>query len=199
MVFVPVGQVSDKLLATVRTFTSSSFVVRTKVEPASLTRAVKRELASIDAALPLSRVSTMEELASRSIAAQRFNMLLLGSFAALGLVLAAIGIYGVMSYTVAQSTREIGIRMALGAQARGVLRLVTAQGMGLALIGMALGLAASLALTRLMEGLLFGVSTADPATFALYSVILAAVALVACLIPARRATKVNPLVALRYE
>ena len=199
MVFVPVQQVSDKLMASVRTFTSTNFVVRTTGEPTSLSPAVKQQLAELDAALPLSRISTMEEIAARSIASQRFNMLLLGLFAALGLLLAAVGIYGVMSYTVAQSTREIGIRMALGAQARGVLKLVTRQGMKLTLVGMALGIAASLVLTRLMEGLLFGVSTTDPATFALYSIILAAVALVACLIPARRATKVDPLVALRYE
>jgi predicted permease len=199
MVFVPVGQASDKLLANVRTFTSTNFVVRTTVEPTSLSPAVKQQIAALDSALPLSRVSTIEELAARSIASQRFNMLLLGSFAALGLLLAAVGIYGVMSYTVAQSTREIGIRMALGAQARSVLKLVTGQGMALTLIGVGLGIAASFALTRLMESLLFGVSTTDPATFVLYSVILAAVALVACLIPARRATKVDPLVALRYE
>ncbi|HEX8686692.1 MAG TPA: FtsX-like permease family protein, partial [Pyrinomonadaceae bacterium] len=199
MVFVPVQQVSDKLLASVRTFTSTNFVVRTTVEPTSLSPAVKQQLAELDAALPLSRISTMEEVAARSIASQRFNMLLLGSFAVLGLLLAAVGIYGVMSYTVAQSTREIGIRMALGAQARSVLRLVAGQGMILTIIGMFIGIAASLALTRLMEGLLFGVSTTDPVTFALYSIILAAVALVACLIPARRATKVDPLVALRYE
>ncbi|MET0622234.1 MAG: ABC transporter permease, partial [Pyrinomonadaceae bacterium] len=185
MVFVPVQQASDKLLASVRAFTSTSFVVRTTIEPASLTPAVKQQIAALDPTLPLSNVSTMEELAARSIASQRFNMLLLGSFAALGLLLSAVGIYGVMSYTVAQSTREIGIRMALGAQAGGVLKLVTGQGMVLTLIGMGVGTAASLALTRLMEGLLFGVSTTDPATFALYSTVLAAVALVACLIPAR--------------
>jgi putative ABC transport system permease protein len=199
MVYVPVGQMSDKFVASVRTFTAINFVVRTTTEPTSLSTPVKREIAALDATLPLSHVSTMEEIAARSIASQRFNMMLVGSFAALGLLLAAVGIYGVMSYTVAQSTREIGIRMALGAQARGVLKLVTGQGMTLTLIGMAVGIAASLALTRLMESLLFGVSAADPATFVLYSIILAAVALVACLIPARRATKVDPLVALRYE
>jgi predicted permease len=199
MVYVPALQTSDKLLATLRTFTSTNFVVRTTVEPGSLSPTVKREVAALDAQLPLSHVSTMEEVASRSIASQRFNMLLLGSFAALGLLLAAVGIYGVMSYTVAQSTREIGIRMALGAQARGVLKLVTRKGMALTLTGMAVGVAASLALTRVMEGLLFGVSAADPATFALYSSVLIVVALVACLIPARRATKVDPMVALRHE
>jgi putative ABC transport system permease protein len=199
MVFVPIGQVPDKLMAAVRSFTSINFVVRTKGEPLALSQAVRREIASLDAALPISHVSSMEEIAARSIASQRFNMMLLGLFAALGLLLAAVGIYGVMSYSVAQSTREIGIRMALGARRAAVLRLVTGQGMRLTLTGMAVGVAASLALTRLMGSLLYGVSATDPATFILYSLILAAVALAACLIPARRATKVDPLVALRYE
>ncbi|HYY93896.1 MAG TPA: FtsX-like permease family protein, partial [Pyrinomonadaceae bacterium] len=152
-----------------------------------------------DPALPLSHVATMEEVAARSVNSQRFQMLLLASFAALGLLLAGVGIYGVMSYAVAQGTHEIGIRMALGAQAGGVLRLVVGRGMTLALMGMGVGIAASLALTRLMKSLLFGVSTTDPLTFVLYSSILAAVALLACLVPARRATKVDPMVALRYE
>ena len=199
MVYVPIEQVSDKLLAAVRSFNSTSFVVRTTVEPTSLVSSIKREVAAIDSALPLSHIATMEDVEARSITSQRFNMLLLGLFAALGLLLAAVGIYGGMSYTVAQSTREIGIRMALGAQAGGVLRLVVGRGMTLALIGMAVGVAASLALTRLMKSLLFGVSATDPATYILYSLILIAVALAACLIPARRATKVDPMIALRYE
>ncbi len=199
MVYVPIEQVSDKLLAAVRSFNSTNFVVRTTVEPTSLVSSIRREIASIDAALPLTRIATMEEVEARSITSQRFNMLLLGLFAALGLLLAAVGIYGVMSYTVAQSTREIGIRMALGAQAGGVLRLVVSRGMTLALIGMVVGILASLALTRLMKSLLFGVSATDPLTFILYSLVLIVVALAACLIPARRATKVDPMVALRYE
>jgi predicted permease len=199
MVFVPVQQASDKLLATVRTFTSTHFVVRTTVEPTSLAPVVKRQLAELDAALPPSRFSTMEDIAARSIASQRFNMWLLGSFAAVGLLLAAVGIYGVMSYTVAQSTREIGIRMALGAQAGAVLKLITRQGMTLTLIGMAIGVAASLALTRLMGSLLYGVAANDPATLVANALLLTAVSLVACYIPARRATRVNPLIALRYD
>ncbi|MDQ5837637.1 MAG: ABC transporter permease, partial [Acidobacteriota bacterium] len=199
MVYVPVQQASDKLLATMRTFNATNFVVRTTVEPSGLTPAIKREIAAVDPALPLSHVATMEEVAARSVNSQRFQMLLLASFAALGLLLAAVGIYGVMSYAVAQGTHEIGIRMALGAQAGGVLRLVVGRGMTLALLGMGVGIAASLALTRLMKSLLFGVSTTDPLTFVLYSSILAAVALLACLVPARRATKVDPMVALRYE
>jgi predicted permease len=199
MVFVPIPQVPDKLLATVRAFTSTSFAVRTTVEPTGLTPNIKREIAAIDATLPLSHIATMEEVATRSITSQRFNMLLLGLFAALGLLLAAVGIYGVMSYTVAQSTHEIGIRMALGAQAGSVMRLVVGQGMILALIGMVIGIAASLALTRLMKSFLFGVSATDPMTFVLYSSILLAVALSACLVPARRAMRVDPMVALRHE
>ena len=199
MVFVPVQQAADKLMATIRTFTSANFVVRTTVEPKSLGPAVKQQIAALDAALPLSRISTMEDIAARSIASQRFNMLLLGSFAALGLLLAAVGIYGVMSYTVAQSTREIGIRMALGAQAGSVLKLVTWQGMTLTLTGMAVGIAASLALTRVMSGLLYGVAATDPPTFAATALLLAAVSLLACYLPARRATRVDPLIALRYD
>ncbi len=199
MVFVPVRQASDKLLANVRTFTSTNFVVRTTVEPTTLTAAVKQQIAELDSALPLSRISTMEEIAARSISLQRFNMLLLGSFAALGVLLAAVGIYGVLSYTVAQSTREIGIRMALGAQAGSVLKLVTWQGMALTLIGMVIGVAAALALTRLMSGLLYGVGANDPWTFVFTVIFFMAVALLACYIPARRATRVNPLIALRYD
>jgi putative ABC transport system permease protein len=199
MVFVPVRQASDKLSAAVRTFTATNFVVRTTVEPASLIPAVKQQVAALDPTLPLSHVSTMEEVTARSVASQRFNMLLLGSFATLGVLLAAVGIYGVMSYSVAQSTREIGIRMALGAQPGRVLRLVAWRGMTLTFIGMAGGVAASLALTRLMSGLLYGVAATDPVTFAVTALLFAAVALVACYIPARRATRVDPLVALRYD
>jgi len=141
----------------------------------------------------------MEQLVGRSVAPQRFNMSLLGLFAALGLVLATVGIYGVIAYGVSQRTHEIGLRMALGAQARDVMKMVVRQGMTLAMIGVAAGLIASYALTRLMKTLLFGVSATDPLTFIVIALSLGLIALLACWIPARRAAKVDPMIALRCE
>ncbi|MGH9936798.1 MAG: ABC transporter permease, partial [Blastocatellia bacterium] len=163
----------------------------------NLAGAIRNQAQAIEPNEPVSQVVTMDERLSNSTAGRRFQMLLLGVFAAVALVIATVGIYGVISYAVSSRTHEIGIRMALGAQASDVLRMVVWRGMRLALIGVALGLGAALALTRVMKNLLFNVSATDPATFALIALLLIGVALIACYIPARRATKVDPLVALR--
>jgi putative ABC transport system permease protein len=176
-----------------------TFVIRTSAEPQSFVAGLRSELQAVDRELPLHSVATMEQVVAKSVADPRFYTLLLGSFSALALILAAAGIYSVISYSVMQRTHEIGVRMALGAQAGAILRLVVRQGMGLTLAGLAIGLGGSFALTRLLSGFLYQVSVTDPATFALLSLSLAAVALVACWIPARRATKVDPLVALRRD
>jgi putative ABC transport system permease protein len=174
-------------------------VVRSQSDAAAMTGAVKEKIRSIDNQLPASKVNLMAEVMAESLAAQQFNMLLLGLFAMVALLLAVVGIYGVISYSVSQRTHEIGIRMALGAQTRDVLRLVLTQGLRLAVTGVALGLIAAFALTRVMESLLFGVSATDPLTFASIALLLAGVALLACFVPARRAAKTDPMVALRYE
>jgi putative ABC transport system permease protein len=172
---------------------------RTEGDPASLAPAVRRESRALDPAQPVYRVRTMEDVMAGSVATQRLSATLLGFFAAVALVLAAVGIYGVMSYMVAQRRHEIGVRMALGAQGRDVLRMVVGQGMLLTLVGLGIGLAGAFALTRVMAGLLYGVSSTDPFIFAAVPLVLAAVALLANLVPARRAMRVDPLVALRHE
>ena len=173
--------------------------LRTATDPLTLAAAVKRELQAIDRDVPASNIRTMEQSLATILAPRRFNLLLLGVFAAVALVLAAAGIHAVVAYAVAERTREIGIRLALGAQSKDVLRLVIAQSMQPALFGVGMGLMAAFALTRLMRGLLFGVSATDPATFAVIGGMLTFVALLACWIPARRATKVDPMIALRCE
>jgi putative ABC transport system permease protein len=180
-------------------FQNMTLVVRTDGNPAGLTAGVRSQVLSIDKDQPVSRIRTLEQVISESVAKQRFAMLLLGIFAMVALVLAGVGLYGVMSYAVTQRTHEIGIRMALGAQQRDVLKLVVGHGMILALVGVAIGLIASLALTRVMTTLLFGVSATDPLTFLAIPALLAGVALLASFMPARRAMKVDPMVALRYE
>jgi putative ABC transport system permease protein len=176
-----------------------SFAARTQSDAPGTTQALKQEIWKVDSQLPVTRVETMSEVAASSFAARRFNMSLLSMFAGLALVLAAIGIYGVMSNAVTQRTQEIGIRLALGARTTDVLKLIIRYGIGLVSIGVAIGLAGAFALTRLMTTLLFGVTPTDGLTIGVVSAVLVGVALIACLIPARRATKVDPLVALRYE
>ncbi|HEY6400065.1 MAG TPA: FtsX-like permease family protein, partial [Blastocatellia bacterium] len=195
-VFIPLTQAVEGVK---RNLQQASFVLRAPGDPLALSAAVRSEMRQLDPAVPVRGLRSVEQLVGRSVAPQRFNMSLLGLFAALGLVLAAVGIYGVMAYGVSQRTHEIGLRMALGAHAGDVMRMVVRQGMTLAAIGVAIGLIASYALTRLLNSLLFGVSATDPLTFTVIALSLAMVALLACWIPARRAAKVDPMVALRCE
>ncbi|HJU55735.1 MAG TPA: ABC transporter permease [Pyrinomonadaceae bacterium] len=174
-------------------------VVRSQGDPTALAGQVKNEVWAIDKLLPVTRVKTMSDVMSASIASQRFNLTLMSVFAVTALLLAAVGIYGVIAFSVTQRSHEIGVRIALGAQTRDVLRLVVGQGLKLVLIGIGIGLVGAFAVTRLMQSLLFGVSATDPATFVALAVLLAAVALLASYVPARRATRVDPMVSLRYE
>jgi putative ABC transport system permease protein len=176
-----------------------SVVVRTQGDPLQLVGAVRHEVQAMDPAQPIADVRPMEQLVANSVARPRFNMLLLGIFAAVALVLAAVGIYGVMAHSVVQRTHEIGIRLALGARPKDVVRLVVGSGLALAVGGVALGLAGAFALTRLLASLLFATQPTDPVTFVSVVGVLLAVALVACWVPARRAARVDPMVALRYE
>jgi putative ABC transport system permease protein len=178
---------------------SMTLVVRTGSDPAAFVPAVRTQLLALDKDQPIFNVQTMEQVVAESVSQRRLAMLLFGLFAVLALALATIGIYGVMSYSVSQRAHEIGVRLALGAQRRDVLRLVIADGMALTLGGVVLGLAAAFALTRLLASLLYGVKATDPATYAAISLLLAAVAFLACYLPAHRATKVNPLIVLRAE
>ena len=176
-----------------------ALVVRTVVDPAPLTPAIREEVRAVDKDQPLTDVKTMDQYVADSVSPRRFNAMLLLIFASLALVLASVGIYGVMAYSVTQRTHEIGIRVALGAQPSDVIRLVVGRGMALVLAGVAIGLAGALVFTRVMTSLLYGVSATDPITFALVPVVLIAVALLANYVPARRATKVDPMIALRCE
>jgi len=176
-----------------------TLAIRTRGASAGLIEDVKKQVWSVDSQIPVSEVHTMEDLMGVWLAQQRFNMLLLGLFAALALILAAVGIYGIMAYRVAQRTHEIGIHIALGAQRQDVLRLIVGDGAKLAFFGIAIGIAGAIVLTRVMTSLLFEVTPTDPTSFSLGTILLAIVALAACYIPARRAMRVDPMVALRYE
>lgn len=178
---------------------SLTLMIRTSVDPLNLVGAVRREVGAIDKDLPLSDVRTMDQLLGASTARSRFLAVLLSIFAALAMILACVGIYGVMSTTVSQRVREIGIRMALGAGQGDVVRMVVGQGMLLVSIGIAIGLGGALSLTRLLSTFLFGVTATDPVTFVGLATLLAVIALVSCLVPAKRATGVDPLMALRCE
>ena len=188
--YVPVAQVP---------FNQEIMVVKTVGDPHSLISAATKEVSTLDPDLPVFGVKTMEEYLSSSVSTPRFNTTLLSIFAAVALVLTMVGLYGVMSYSVAQRTNEIGIRLALGAQTRDVLGLIIKQGLQLVFLGLAIGLVGAFALMRVISGLLFGVTAKDPWTFGAVAVLLGLIALLACLVPARRATRVDPLEALRYE
>ena len=173
-------------------------MARTSGDPLQLAAAAREQVKTIDKDLPVT-ITTMDQIFSDSVASQRFNTLVLGIFATVALVLAMIGVFGVINYSVAQRTHEIGIRIALGAQRHDVFRMIVGQGLILALIGVVVGAAGALALTRLIEGLLYGVSPTDGPTFVIVALLMIVVAALACYLPARRATKVDPLVALRAE
>ncbi|MFL6276647.1 MAG: ABC transporter permease [Blastocatellia bacterium] len=190
LVYVPHAQSAWRTMA---------LTVRTQADPAGAVSAIRSQIAAVDSGLAVANLETMTTILNRSVAPRRASMLLLAAFGSLAALLAVIGIYGVLSYTVAQRAQEIGVRIALGARSSDVLRLVIGQGMKLTLIGVGIGLAAAFALTRLMASLLYGTSTTDPLTFSAIAILLTLVALLACYVPARRATKVDPLVALRYE
>jgi predicted permease len=195
--YLPIDQIPDRFAQLMSK--GMAMVLRTKNAPQSLSGPVRAATSQFDRDAVVYEFVTMEQVVSESIAAQRFAMTLLGIFAGLALVLAAIGIYGVISYFVSQRTQEVGIRMALGAQRGDVLKLILGQGTRMAFIGVGIGLAVSIALTRLMATMLYGVSATDPLTFAAVALLLVLVATFACCVPAWRASNVDPMVALRYE
>ncbi len=199
VMYVPGAQLSDALTRFGNKLIPVSWMVRTAGDPMGLAAAVRREMQAVDGQLSVANVRTMERVVREATARENFNMLLLGIFAGIALLLAAIGIYGLMSYTVEQRSHEIGVRMALGAGRRDVLRLFVVQGLRLTLAGIVLGLGAAYGLTRLLASLLYGVKATDPLTFGSVAAVLTAVAVAAVYVPARRATLVDPIITLRYE
>ncbi|MFZ3258560.1 MAG: FtsX-like permease family protein, partial [Candidatus Acidiferrales bacterium] len=180
-------------------YSQMTVVMRTETDPLALVSSVRQIVQQMDKDEPISNIATMDQLISDSVARSRLTAVLLGVFAALAMILACIGIYGVMTYATAQRRNEIGIRMALGAQRGDILRLVLGQGVRLAILGVVIGIAGGLALTRLLQSLLFHISASDPLTFAGVAILLTLVVLAACYLPARRAMRVDPMDALRYE
>ena len=199
IMYVPIAQVNDGVIALNNRIGAIQWTVRTKLQPFSLSADIQRELREASGGLPVAHIRSMQQVVSESTARNDFNMTLLTIFAAVALLLAAIGIYGLMAYSVQQRTQEIGVRMALGANPHQVRRMVVLQGMQLNLIGVVLGVVASLALTHLMKSMLFGVEPWDPATIVVVVILLSFVTLLAAYLPARRASRVDPIVALRYE
>jgi ABC-type antimicrobial peptide transport system permease subunit len=195
--YIPFRQIPDRFMS--RAARTVVVLIRAKRQPLALVETIRHAIEQMNSEQVMYEVRAYDEIVASSIAAQRFSMVLLGTFASLALLLSSIGIYGVISYLVGQRTREIGIRIALGAQRADILRMVLGRGASMALVGVALGLVGALGLTRLMSGLLFGVSATDPLTFLAVAWLLTFVALTACYIPARRATRVDPIIALRYE
>jgi ABC-type antimicrobial peptide transport system permease subunit len=196
--YLPFQQIADKYISRVNR--STTVVLRVTGEPLGFVDIIRREIEQINSELVMFDPKTMDDIVyNQSVLAQRFSMILLGVFAGIALLLASVGIYGVVSFVVGERTREIGIRMALGAQQTHVLRWVLSEGAPMVLIGIGSGVVASLLLTRLMAGLLYGVSAVDPLTFAVVAILLMVVAMAACYIPASRAMRVDPIAALRHE
>ena len=199
VMYLPQSQVAEGITTLANSVIPLSWAVRTAMDPNSLRNAIEREIHAVDGQMPVARERTMQQVISEAVARQDFNMLLLSIFAGIALLLAATGIYGLMSYSVEQRTQEIGIRIALGAGRPEMLRLILGQGMRLAGIGVVVGLAIAFGLTRLLASLLFGVKASDPLTFGVVAVILTLAALVASYVPARRAAGLEPVEALRYQ
>jgi ABC-type antimicrobial peptide transport system permease subunit len=197
--YVPIAQVNDAIIALNNRIVPMQWIVRTNLQPFSLSADIQRELREASGGLPVAHIRSMQQVVGESTARNDFYMTLLTIFAGVALVLAAIGVYGLMAYSVQQRTQEIGVRMALGASPQQVRRMVVIQGMQLALVGVVIGVGSALALTRLMASLLYGVKPWDPLMIVLVAALLSAVTFFATYLPATRASRVDPMVALRYE